>query len=92
MRHAWFPEGDNVIVHDQGRVRHFRRHITCQRCGTVRTEEFRVSYGKNNKVVAVTLVRRHYGYAEGYQVKGGLNVDDARAMLFENLSFVREGD
>ena len=92
MRHAWFRAGDNIIIKDGNRVRHFRRRAECQRCGTVKTEEFKVSYGRNNRVVAVALDRRKYDYVQGYQVTGGLKVADARAILFEGLTFTYEDD
>lgn len=92
MRHAWFSAGDNVIIEERSRIRHFRRRAECQRCGTTKTEEFKVSYGRSQRVVAVALVRRKYDYVQGYQVQGGLKVADARAMLFEGLTFTHEDE
>lgn len=89
MRHAWFAEGDNVIIEEKKRIRHFRRRATCIRCETTKTEEFKVSY-RGDRVVAVGLVRRKYDYVQGYQVQGGLKVADARAMRFAGLEFTYE--
>lgn len=92
MRHAWYKASDNIVIRDGNLVRHFRRRIACERCEAVREEDFKVSYARNNRVVAVELVRRRYSYPDGYVVKGGLKTNDARAILFQELTFIHEDD
>lgn len=92
LRHQWEKTGDNVIIEERKQVRMFSRRAVCLRCETARVEEFKIAYGPNGRITAVGLIRRRYEYVPGYQVKGGLKVADARAMLFEGLEFVRKDD
>lgn len=84
MRHAWFPQGDNVLIEEQGQVRHFKRVLQCVRCETVRTDEYKVSR------VAVARVRTKYEYPQGYQIRGGARVADVRFALFRDAPMTRK--
>jgi hypothetical protein len=84
MRHAWFPEGDYVLIQEQGQVRHFKRVLKCYRCETVRTDEYKVSR------VAVARVKTKYEYVQGYQIRGGARVADIRFAMFRDAPMTKE--
>lgn len=86
LRHSWESVGDNVLIEERGQVRHFSRTLECARCSTQRIDEYRMSR------VALARVRSRYSYPQGYQVKGGLKVADARLALFSNARFVYRED
>jgi len=76
LRHAWYRDGDTVLVRRYGRVRQFARQLTCIRCGTTRADEYKVS----GDLVPRTKVK--YVYPPGYLIPGGISVADVRRILF----------
>lgn len=75
LNHAWSYEGDLITDRDSGGIREFHRQVVCMRCGTTRTDIFHVT----DRLVFTD--KRRYKYAKGYQVKGGLNKQEARFLL-----------
>jgi len=79
MRHGWKRVGDNVLIEQQGQVRHFERRLECFRCSALRIDEYKISR------VSLARVRSRYVYPEGYRVPGGLSVAEARFRLFSQV-------
>lgn len=75
IAHAWEYDGDVVVERDSGGIKVFHRNVICLRCGTTRTDVFHVTERH------VVSDKRKYKYAKGYQVKGGLNKQEARYLL-----------
>ena len=86
IRHAWEPAGDNVLIEQQGQVRHFARSLQCSRCETVRVDEYKISR------VAIARVRTRYWYPENYRVPGGIKVADVRFALFKNAPLIKQDE
>lgn len=79
MRHRWDPIGDVVLIEERGQVRHFKRRLGCDRCGTVRNDEYKISN------VALSRVRSYYEYPDGYRIPGGIKIADARFIMFSQM-------
>jgi hypothetical protein len=84
MRHRWERVGDYILIEERGQVRHFKRRLVCDRCGTTRTDEYKISRS------AIARVKSYYEYVEGYQIKGGAKVADVRFIMFSQMPMVRE--
>jgi hypothetical protein len=76
LSHAWMSAGDAVLIEQQGQVRHFERRLRCERCETMRFDEYTISNA------ALARIRSRYAYPDGYRVPGGLSVAKARWMKF----------
>jgi hypothetical protein len=74
LRHAWKRKFDDLDK--QGKYTDLTRTLVCVRCGTVRKDAYRVTK------VSVTRMGSTYHYPEGYRVKGGLSIEEARLVLF----------
>lgn len=79
MRHAWARDDDEFTEH-RGRVREFSRVLVCMRCGTTRRDDFVVSHQGGHHFI--TRVGARYRYANGYQIKGGVKIEEMRWDLF----------
>lgn len=84
MRHKWDPAGDIILIEEKGQVRHFKRRLHCGRCGTIRTDEYKISRS------ALARVRSYYEYPNGYQIRGGVKIADVRFIMFSRAEMVRE--
>ena len=84
MRHKWDQTGDIILIEEKGQVRHFKRRLECDRCGCVRTDEYKISRA------ALSRVRSSYEYPEGYRIPGGIKIADARFIMFSRMPMVRE--
>jgi hypothetical protein len=82
IRHSWKSVGDNVLIEQQGQVRHFSRALECSRCETVRVDEYKISR------VSIARVRTRYFYPQDYRIPGGVKVADIRFLLFRNAPMV----
>ena len=82
LRHAWFQDGDTVLTRRKGQVKTFERTIVCQRCGTSKVEQYRVT----KRTVERESVR--YTYADGYMLHGAerVTVADVRRWIFTRSS------
>ena len=82
LRHAWARDDDEFIA-EKGRVREFSRVLVCMRCGTTRRDDFRVIH--QHRTHLIHRVGARYRYAPGYQIKGGVKIEEMRWSLFNKV-------
>ena len=81
IRHAWQRDRDVVLLADTtSKISHFERVLVCERCGTERVDEFRMTS------LALVRERTRYRYVKDYQVsEGRYPLEAARIQRFTEL-------
>lgn len=79
MRHGWRNVGDAILVEKKGAVKVFSRTLECFRCQTIRVDTYQLIGHRVEKV------HTKYGYTQGYQIKGGIDLAEVRWRLFKDV-------